>query len=285
MNQDGYTIGKLFTKTGCITQSMMMQYADGLLSPEDSHTIEHHLVDCALCSDALEGIMLCGTAAFAEMVDEISQKVDAVAAAEEEHGRVIEFRPNINPPMAATQPGATGKRKGFKSFLPLISIAASVMLIVTLGILYIGNGNSRIADRFFAMAQEPHTRSVTVESPVDTLPGIDDAANKLYDEAVTLYEAKDYEKAAVIFDKDSHSKSGLFAGDCYFTLGKYDLAAIRYKKVIDAKQGWEEQAQFNLALTYLKMDEVAQARMLLVKISQDEYHDFYKKSLEVLDEM
>jgi hypothetical protein len=47
---------ELFTETGCIDRSMLLNYRDGMLKRSDMHLVERHLVDCALCSEALEGL-------------------------------------------------------------------------------------------------------------------------------------------------------------------------------------------------------------------------------------
>lgn len=47
---------ELFTETGCIDRRMLLNYRDGILKRSDMHLVEKHLVDCALCSEALEGL-------------------------------------------------------------------------------------------------------------------------------------------------------------------------------------------------------------------------------------
>ncbi|MFM2190197.1 MAG: hypothetical protein RL491_583 [Bacteroidota bacterium] len=47
---------ELFSETGCIDSRMLLNYRDGILKRSDMHLVEKHLVDCALCSEALEGL-------------------------------------------------------------------------------------------------------------------------------------------------------------------------------------------------------------------------------------
>lgn len=47
---------ELFTETGCIERRMLLNYRDGILKRSDMHLVEKHLVDCSLCSEALEGL-------------------------------------------------------------------------------------------------------------------------------------------------------------------------------------------------------------------------------------
>lgn len=42
----------------CLTQEQIFRYIDGTLLPAEMHAVEKHLLDCAFCSDALEGLQL-----------------------------------------------------------------------------------------------------------------------------------------------------------------------------------------------------------------------------------
>lgn len=46
----------LFTETPCRTLDELLHYRDGSLTTEEKHRVEEHLLDCPLCSDALEGL-------------------------------------------------------------------------------------------------------------------------------------------------------------------------------------------------------------------------------------
>ena len=47
---------KIFDKSVCLTREQLLNYKTRKLSNEELHTIEKHLIDCPLCSDAVEGI-------------------------------------------------------------------------------------------------------------------------------------------------------------------------------------------------------------------------------------
>lgn len=65
---------EIFTETGCLSRDKILQYKDGLLKRSDMHEIEKHLVDCNLCSEALEGLsMVSGLAALDEIKDRFSK--------------------------------------------------------------------------------------------------------------------------------------------------------------------------------------------------------------------
>lgn len=65
-------IHRIFEETGCVRQDALIHYRDNELSDEDKHEVERHLVDCELCSDALEGLSMGVSAA---LLDEVREDV------------------------------------------------------------------------------------------------------------------------------------------------------------------------------------------------------------------
>ena len=51
-------IHNIFSETGCVQKDMLLKYRDGELNDTDKHDVERHLIDCELCSDALDGLAL-----------------------------------------------------------------------------------------------------------------------------------------------------------------------------------------------------------------------------------
>jgi len=50
---------KIFAPTPCLTINQIIGYTDDSLSDKDRHEVEKHLLDCKLCSEAVEGFELC----------------------------------------------------------------------------------------------------------------------------------------------------------------------------------------------------------------------------------
>ena len=46
----------IFTETDCISEQTMFDYIDNKLSAKERHIVEKHMLDCELCSDAMEGL-------------------------------------------------------------------------------------------------------------------------------------------------------------------------------------------------------------------------------------
>ncbi|MBI3501516.1 MAG: tetratricopeptide repeat protein [Bacteroidetes bacterium] len=46
----------IFANTDCVSEDMLTKYISGKLSPAEKHEVEKHLIDCEMCSDAVEGL-------------------------------------------------------------------------------------------------------------------------------------------------------------------------------------------------------------------------------------
>ncbi len=49
---------KIYSATECLSEQTMFAYIDNKLDPKERHLVEKHMLDCELCSDALEGLEL-----------------------------------------------------------------------------------------------------------------------------------------------------------------------------------------------------------------------------------
>jgi tetratricopeptide (TPR) repeat protein len=267
MNQDLYTVGNLFERTDCISKEMLLKYVQGQLAKPMLRQVELHLIDCPLCSDAVEGIQLAGTDAFEQMLQNVTDRVEAQQAqGAEETDNVIEFRPQVNPPAAQV--------RSPKRFIRFIAIAASFVLLAVVAIMLTrGDTASGIADRYYT------------DYPMSTQRSVAEGPASIMDAADELYLAKDYAAAVALYDQVGTPAAIYLAGTCYFQLGKYDLSVARYQAVIDQQLSWVEYAEYYLALSYLKLDKVADAQQLLQAIAANADHNFYKQANDVLKDI
>lgn len=132
---------KIFIETDCISEQTMFDYIDKKLSARESHSVEKHLLQCELCSDALEGLELTDNRG---RIAAINQKVREYIAPKKET-RLILFNYKL-----------------------LISIAASVLLLI--GGIFFFNQFSQKEE--MAEFKAENTVSVTSQPP---LPPQDDA--------------------------------------------------------------------------------------------------------------
>jgi TolA-binding protein len=67
---------KIFTQTGCIRKEILLAYKDDMLGRKEKHEVEEHLIDCHLCTEALEGLALVsGTEVLDELNHELRNKL------------------------------------------------------------------------------------------------------------------------------------------------------------------------------------------------------------------
>ncbi len=70
----------IFNDTGCIRREELLRYRDNKMSGAEKHVVEEHLVDCELCSEALEGLALVkGKAVLDEISGDIKKLIQPSA--------------------------------------------------------------------------------------------------------------------------------------------------------------------------------------------------------------
>ncbi len=62
-------IKSIFTQSDCIDRGLLLKYKDKALSDQEMFEVEKHLVDCDLCSEALEGLALMASTTALHDVD------------------------------------------------------------------------------------------------------------------------------------------------------------------------------------------------------------------------
>lgn len=250
MNQDAYKISNIFPQTECLSQETLLRYVRNELSKSECRLVENHTLDCPLCNAAVEGLESNQGAGFEDLVASLRSKVqDRV----EEGGKVIDFP--SHPTVAAP------KRR---SWVAGISIAAAVAILFSFAYIFFGNqpSASGIADDYFSLERPRIVRGGNVRGTASTL-----------DEGKTLMVKENYTEAIKAFEQVSSGESDFLAGDCYYVLEQYEAAAKSYEKVI-ARQDSEfaHLAEFNLALTHLKLNKIEEARVALQKIANNPDH-------------
>ena len=256
----------MFQKTTCISKDVLLKYVDGQLSKEALRAVEKHLIDCPLCDTAYEGIQSVGTVEFQKILSNVSSRIQNHQQEDkdaEETDNVIEFRPTVHPPVAV---------RNTKRFLSFMSIAASIILIAVVAIMFLGGDSaSSIADRHFKQLADETARG--------------GAAQSLMEQADAMVKSKDYAGAVAIYDQINTPEANYRAGNSYYAMGKFDLAATKFESVIAAAKDWVEYAEFHLALTYLKLDRIANAKGLLEKIGNNDEHVFSKQAKATLEDV
>ena len=137
----------IFKHTDCISEEMLLKYISNKLSPAEKHEVEKHLVDCEMCSDAVDGLkMVTGPKKISAITSELNQKIQQRAAKNEV--KIIFL----------------------SQYRTQLAVAASIVLI--LGLVWFFRSNVSMnemspasSDKIFADKIEPGTAEKKEESP------------------------------------------------------------------------------------------------------------------------
>jgi tetratricopeptide (TPR) repeat protein len=151
------------------------------------------------------------------------------------------------------------------AYIKYAAVFAGLVLIGSL-VLFSGKNldNEKIMKRYYKV-YEPPTAQRAAQSGADAD----------FTLAVEFYNTRDYEKAAVLFNKVLESKPNdmqtvLLKGVANFEEKKYPEAKQSFGKVIDDKNNlYIDQAQWYLALCYLNTNEIGKAKQLLSIIGKE----------------
>jgi len=160
------------------------------------------------------------------------------------------------------------------------AIAATIALLIASGLLYIFlNGQlvkpEQLAEKYYHPAQSiQHLRSLEESDLM--------GANEAFD----FYNNGDYAQALTRFSTiENKVVSAFYSGICYYELKNYQEAERSFQFIINHKRNlFYEQAEWYLALTYLKTDKVTQAKEILSQMSQKD-SPFSEQSLEILEKL
>ena len=143
-------------QNGCISEDMLLEYAAGKLSPDQVHHVEKHLLECELCSDALEGLKMIQESKSKKLIADINREID-------------------NRLQSAGKPGA-----GIIPFRFDYRIAAVIALLILFGSYYLffmtGKEEKMMAENQAAVStsatdsvsQQTPPRSDAAQNPVTT---------------------------------------------------------------------------------------------------------------------
>lgn len=170
----------------------------------------------------------------------------------------------------------------------VFSIAAAVILLIcSIPLLYITIIKNDIKiDQF---AEQSHAISPFTMRTDESL----NAQQKALTEALFIYNTKEHKKALNLF-KDYESKYEvsnqitLYMGICELHVGKLDEAIENFSTVCQTEKShldYVQEAEYMLALAYLKKKDKTTARALLDKVMGQEQHNYKKLAVDLAYEL
>jgi len=242
---------------------LIENYLKGALSPEESALVKKRIIqdpDFAEkindYKDVIDGIRLSGRDEFSAAVADWEKDIRK----EEGGSREIRF---------TTFP---------KKYLRL----AAVFLVLMMAALYIViSSRSDDPQELYASYFAPYEDVINVRDN-STTTGLSDA--------MEFYNKGDYKKASSSFqaylsDHPDDHDARFYAGVSQLAAGSPELAIIDFEKVIQANTIFREQAEWFLALGYLKINNTTAAKNFLREISQKQGHDYQEKATELLRQL
>jgi tetratricopeptide (TPR) repeat protein len=176
---------------------------------------------------------------------------------------------------------STGKVVPFYRKPSVMAIAASIVLMISVSIIFIQN-RAPLNERLYTAYYEPF------DSPGSGLTrGSSEVTLKA--QAYGAYDNGHFAEAAVLFEKLIAENKGTTAtylclGNAYLAQGQLDKAEASFNHVATSDSDLVTQAHWYLALTYLKQNKLEKAKAALWIISDSStYGEKAKKLLKDLD--
>jgi len=134
---------KINQPTDCISEKMLFDYIDKKLSPKEQHLVEKHMLDCELCSDAYDGLLLVKNR---NRISSINSEIDKkLTTSDKKETKIIFF-----------------------NFKTISSIAASIILLVAAVFLFKLYNSQKITESDMALLKKENSeelKSAPTEEP------------------------------------------------------------------------------------------------------------------------
>lgn len=212
------------------------------------HQLEHEAIELAIQSDLRSSLQQW------KLEKETIRPLEQIS--EKQAGRIIRFR----------------------QYITAISVAASICLLLVFGFNVRSYNNSQLSNSFFENTANRSVRgSESSVVPEILLPGWSALQQKEYSLAITLLEE--------IKDVNYIDQAKLMIGEAQYALGAYPKAINTFRDVVDQSNfaNFKEQAEWQLALTYLTEKKTANLGIQMVNvIVNNANHSHYPDAQELL---
>ena len=245
----------LFESSKCLTTTQMKKYLQKQMKKENQLVVERHLVDCPLCSDAIDGY----TNHYNFESDTTFENLDSFLKEKEQKmmSKTVDLQP--------------------KRSIRFNRMAAAILmfLIPVSGFFY---WSSQSTDRIFNDHFEPISNMNTIvrgelnDAQVATLT----AAQKFYNENDFESSARLYESFLV--DYPENSRATFFAGVSNLEIGNTERAIDLLTTARMNSTAHYDDATWYLVLANLKIDNFEEAKILSTEVKSSRF----KKKIDLI---
>lgn len=244
---------KIFSRVHCFNKDQLPRYVDGRLTHVEKHLLEQHLVNCELCSDAVEILQ---KPKFNTQYQSMGQKVQ----------QYIRNSTDIAPQLHETE-RYQKKIEITESFLTYFWGAVAGVLV--LGLFYIIQKQVKKENKqhSFANIENVHTPATSTEAP-STIGKAHAVSAATLSTNTARQLPRDTGKVAmasgVIADEDTDQDKVLYKTAMnYYHEGSLDEAMSRFTQLTaDSGSRYRELAHYQLAMCYKFKHQKSKARSM-----------------------
>lgn len=252
---------KIFEKRTCLTSTEIDEYLNGKMKDDNIFDLENHLLDCQLCSAAVDGFANLDHSKAQEQLADIAKELnlEPLDIGDKPETKVRKLSPTIN----------------------WLAIAASIAFLVFSGILY--QSNQSTPDRsLFAQNYEPY------DSPFGGARSGPKVTTDL-DLGLIAYHKKEYDVALKHFASQINIADPTFvaqfhSGLIYLERGEAEKALEFLKATRINVPAIYGEATWYLAMAHLKLNQIQECKELLSQIKVDD-RIFHRKAQELLAQL
>lgn len=233
-------LNNLLDAKSCLREAELEGYVKGELSGEERFRVENHLLDCPLCSDAVEGYQLAQTKVSLPELSELQKKWAGSGKSQDSRPRVIRM-------------------------VLMRAAAIAVIVLAAYWGFFRQQSSGQLFDQYYSTYQ--------LDIPIN-MRSVDNASAMLPTlvEALQEYDSGYYESSLQASQKalseDPDNEIALY----YQSLAQLELGDVAssvegLKKVAEGNGIYKDKASWYLGLTYLKLGETEKSKQLLSAIA------------------
>ncbi|MEM9823478.1 MAG: hypothetical protein AAF985_20510 [Bacteroidota bacterium] len=259
----------IFAKTQCLSAQDIQRYLNAELSKSDQHRIERHLLDCPLCSAAVEG--LANEHDFEEHL-EFQQIQEAIISKTRQSNTKVQAKIEKLPT---------------RNYRVLFNrIAAAILFCILTTAAYL-NWQENEGERLFYAYHQGIANDALIAQRAAQIVDYQDPEMK---KGIEYFNLKSYRESMdyfqVILEKNAENPAALFfTGLAALELGKYAKAAEHLALSRINHKEYYEQATWYLILAELKQNNQATVMDLLEDLSNSPDSSYRQKAMKLKAEL